>query len=133
MGQVQMFPWLRKRWAHLAFNQNAGPTLGVPEGIHDFGNVHLYVGPVPTAQDNNGNTSIPKIQLVLETLIGGQQNVKPFGFGGVQQLSIGEAMPPTFSRRFDREVPQRVPKRGGRVMVKQNPHGQVLAGCRRRN
>ena len=69
------------------------------------GNVDFHVRPVPTGQDDNGNTPISQIQLVLETLIRGQQNVETFCFGGVQRFPICEAMPPTFSGLLDGVVP----------------------------
>jgi hypothetical protein len=89
----------------LAFYQRTASALGIPEGNRNPGNVDFHVRPVPTAQDDNGNTPIPQIQLVLETLICGQQNVETFCFGGVQQFPVCEAMPRTFSDRLDGVVP----------------------------
>ena len=119
--------------SYLTVHEVTGSALGFPEGDYNPANVVLDIRPVPATQNDNGNMPVPEIYLVLETLVGSQQNVKPFCFGGVQQFPVCKAMPSAFSCRFDCVAAQRVPKWSRGVVVKQNPHAQVLEHSRRRN
>jgi hypothetical protein len=123
----------QRPWARQAFHQCAGPAFGGFDGVENPGNAHSYFRPVPPAQNDDGNSPMGEILLVLKTFVGGQQDVEPRVFGGVQQFPVCQAVPPAFRRRRDCVVPQEISQRNGSVMVKQNSHARVLEGCRRRS
>src|ERR1051326_4712485 len=98
----------------------------------DFGGVLLNLRPARRWQDENSDSPMRQILLILEILIRREEQLESGRFRSREQISLAHLRPSALVRGVDGMTNERVTKRNWRTLVGKDAHGAGTRGLVRR-